>query len=567
VYHKRYNTLCFLALALSTACSDQRYTDHLVLRSNYRLSATRIESLFASLQKEAWVGTRLSKTKRNTVLFTANTGARDGVYEYDPNSGTISARLTPKDGDCSYAAEVGGQLYALCDRYGNEQYRLLDSEGREFLHDLDGKHRLYASPSGQHGLLVVRRLGSSTLLLFNHADTVQIAAQVTLPGDYQGHTFLRDERDVFIGTNRGAYWLEVRTGRARQAIPEWAQEVVSPTLDDARERIFFASAGKTSFREIYFLPLREEGLPQLFLESNQDKNFLQIEGDFLYYIENNTNRYFLKKIHVSNKDITSLTQEGVVYNFVSVDGEPIYVQANERHPYALYRFRSGQSSKLFGAERARRMRTQIIDPEDLSPAWYFSPEKEPKATLLWVHGGPDIDISPRWDPYLEAWLALDLEVVAPNYPGSRGYGLAHMLQPSQVTLEDLYGWLRKLRADSPHRPIFIDGLSYGGNLVKAILQQESERITCAIVRSSGSTNDDPFLTDRAKLPILYLLGRNDRLVPTLQLLEGIDAWAKRSKDVYYRIYRQEGHILHGRPALLDALHSMAWFLDQCLARS
>jgi dipeptidyl aminopeptidase/acylaminoacyl peptidase len=129
--------------------------------------------------------------------------------------------------------------------------------------------------------------------------------------------------------------------------------------------------------------------------------------------------------------------------------------------------------------------SQLVEPEHVVypsfdgreiPALYYPAQATHTGPcVLFVHGGPEGQFRPTFQPLVQHLLSAGMAVLAPNVRGSSGYG-KHYLHLDDVRLRmdsvaDLaYGvyWLRDTGRADPKR-IAVYGGSYGGFMVLAAL--------------------------------------------------------------------------------------------------
>ncbi len=57
----------------------------------------------------------------------------------------------------------------------------------------------------------------------------------------------------------------------------------------------------------------------------------------------------------------------------------------------------------------------------------YLPSKAPRAWVIWLHGGPHEQVSPRFNLYFDFLARRNIAVYAINYPGSTGIGNSYAL--------------------------------------------------------------------------------------------------------------------------------------------
>src|SRR5262249_28550026 len=80
-------------------------------------------------------------------------------------------------------------------------------------------------------------------------------------------------------------------------------------------------------------------------------------------------------------------------------------------------------------------------------AFYVGPPA-PEKVVVWWHGGPRENVSPRFHPYFWKLQTLGFGVLAVNYPGSTGRGRAWELAFGPTALADCVAAVRTFLADN-----------------------------------------------------------------------------------------------------------------------
>jgi len=137
-----------------------------------------------------------------------------------------------------------------------------------------------------------------------------------------------------------------------------------------------------------------------------------------------------------------------------------------------------------GVPAGVRLASQTIVSRDGTPVqlwWGVPPDREPRATILEVHGGPSYTIPDRYDPSAQAWLDAGYAYASLNYRGSVTFGRAFREgfwgRNGDAELEDIdaaLAWLAGRGLADP-RSTFISGASYGGHLTLLALGRLPDR--------------------------------------------------------------------------------------------
>jgi dipeptidyl aminopeptidase/acylaminoacyl peptidase len=202
--------------------------------------------------------------------------------------------------------------------------------------------------------------------------------------------------------------------------------------------------------------------------------------------------------------------------------------------------------------------------------------------LVVLHGGPEGEFRPGFDPWLQYVVnELGFAVVAPNVRGSPGYGKSYRSLDNGVLREDavkdvgaLLVWLA-LQSSFDAKHVVVSGQSYGGYLALAALVNFRERLRGG-VDVAGITDFVSFLTEtsgtrenlnradfgderdpdmraflrrispqtnaeRILRPVLIVHGKNDSRVPLSQSDQMVNRIRSKGGEVWYLQAADEGH--------------------------
>ena len=241
----------------------------------------------------------------------------------------------------------------------------------------------------------------------------------------------------------------------------------------------------------------------------------------------------------------------------------------------------------------------LVDPvlhhflgEDGLPlsGWLFRPAGAfgaaaalPSPTLIWLHGGPEAQERPIFQPLFQALLAEGVAVFAPNVRGSGGYGRtfsqADDLDRRFVAITDVRAAVTSLVADGLADParIGVSGRSYGGYLTLVALAwfpelfrvgvdvcgisdfatfyaQTEPWIAAAAVTKYGDPHAHAALlhelspihsADRITAPLLVVHGAYDTNVPIVEAEQIVEALRDRGASPGFLLFDDEGHEVHG----------------------
>lgn len=213
------------------------------------------------------------------------------------------------------------------------------------------------------------------------------------------------------------------------------------------------------------------------------------------------------------------------------------------------------------------------------PYFYYSKEQNPKATVIYVHGGPESQIRAEFNPVIQYLVSKGFAVVAPNVRGSMGYGRKYVQlddgrkrMDSVADLASLVEDLVQIKSIDRDK-IGIMGRSYGGFMVLAALTHYPNLWAAGVnivgishfktfLENTGPWRrklreyeygtlgvDDDFFEEIAPLnhlssiqaPLLVFHGQNDTRVPVSEAEQLTKEMREMEKDVELFIFEDEGH--------------------------
>jgi dipeptidyl aminopeptidase/acylaminoacyl peptidase len=217
------------------------------------------------------------------------------------------------------------------------------------------------------------------------------------------------------------------------------------------------------------------------------------------------------------------------------------------------------------------------------PAYVYEPTTSgPHPVLISLHGGPEAQFRPGFDPWIQYVVnELGFAVIAPNVRGSTGYGKTYMSLDNGMLRDDavkdvgaMLVWIA-LQKDFDAKHVAVEGGSYGGYLALATMVNYSDRLRGGIDVSgiadfvSFLTNTAPYrqnlrraeygderdldmrsylrrispLTnaDRIARPLLVVHGKNDPRVPLSEAEQIVNKVRSKGGEVWYLLAADEGH--------------------------
>lgn len=241
----------------------------------------------------------------------------------------------------------------------------------------------------------------------------------------------------------------------------------------------------------------------------------------------------------------------------------------------------------------RRIPGFLLTPRGAPPA--------PRPTVIEVHGGPEGQARPLWNPRNVALVANGFNVLLPNVRGSTGYGKVYeslddvrLRMDSVRDLDAAAAWLAESNV-APRDRIGVMGQSYGGYMVLAAVAFFPDRDWAAAVDVYGIANfitffehtdpwrrplrtveygdpvkDRDFLIsvspitklDQIKAPLMVIHGANDPRVPIVETEQIVAALRAKGREVEYLRYEDEGHSLAKAKNRADAYPKVLAFFQR-----
>ena len=215
------------------------------------------------------------------------------------------------------------------------------------------------------------------------------------------------------------------------------------------------------------------------------------------------------------------------------------------------------------------------------PALFYAPSdaSRPGACVVFVHGGPEGQYRPTFQPIVQYLVSSGFAVLAPNVRGSTGYGRTYIhlddvrkRMDSVADLAHSVYWLRDTGRADPHR-IAVYGGSYGGFMVLAALTNYPDLWAAGVdlvgisnfvtfLENTGPwrrhlreaeygslENDREFLeeispinkVDRIRAPLLVIHGANDPRVPIGETEQMVARLRALGRTVEFLRLEDEGH--------------------------
>ena len=298
---------------------------------------------------------------------------------------------------------------------------------------------------------------------------------------------------------------------------------------------------------------------------------------------------------------------------IAPDGTVAVAWARFDAPSAVYVAPPGRPARLVVPPQMAGLSPEGLPEEELVswrsfdgrtiPGFLLRPRATPngpRPTVVQVHGGPEGQARPLWNPLTVALVAAGFNVLQPNVRGSSGYGRAYMslddvrLRMDSVRdLDAAAAWLAEAGI-APADRIGVIGGSYGGFMTLAAITFCADRKWAAAVDIVGIASfvsffartapwrrplraaeygdpekDGDFLEsisplnfiDRITAPLMVIHGANDPRVPVQDAEQIVSTLRARGREVDYLRYEDEGHGLAKAKNRADAWPKVVRFFE------
>jgi dipeptidyl aminopeptidase/acylaminoacyl peptidase len=334
--------------------------------------------------------------------------------------------------------------------------------------------------------------------------------------------------------------------------------------------------------------------------------------------EHGYSKVYLKDLMTGRQRRLALP-EGVVsgLRFVDRDRKLAFTATTPTEPEDVYLFDLGTGalrrwteSELGGLPRGGFVVPELVqarsfDGLEIPALLYRPPGDGPFPVLFWMHGGPEGQARPAFDPIIQYFAsARGIAVLAPNVRGSSGYGKRFMGLDDGLRRHDAVADVGALldyvdgREDLDSSRVGIHGASYGGFMVLASLVAYPKRFVAgsdvvgmsdlvSFLESTGAyrrgvrrgeygDERDPKVREylasisplthvkRIRSALLVAHGENDPRVALSEAEQIVSAVRKNGAEAWFFVGRSEGHSFRRRRTRDTFYRVMAEFFERHL---
>ncbi len=436
--------------------------------------------------------------------------AREQLSFYAEPVGGVS--IAPNGKGFIFSKDVGGgesyQLYWY--ELGSGDIRLLT----------DGQSRnsggLWSNAGDRYAYSTTQRNGSDTDIHFSALGAPKSTPLVEDQGAWYALDWSPDDRQLLVMRYRSIsdseVWIvDTVTGERTPFRPSETPVAYGNALFSRDGKGIYYSSDEGS----EFLTLRYDDLEtgettpiSAAIPWDIEEFALADDGRYLAFTVNadGSDDLYLQDLRVNGMVPVPDLPLGLVRNLeFSPDGNSLgFLLNNARTPSDVYSFEVGQSrlsrwtrSETGGLDAGEFILPTLVryptfdklDGRTRSiPAFYYAPKTPgPHPVLISIHGGPESQALPSYNPMVQFYLReLGIAVLVPNVRGSAGYGKNYLALDNGRKREDsvkdigaLLDWIETQPQLDAQRVALIGG-SYGGYMVLAGMTHYNDRLRAGI---------------------------------------------------------------------------------------
>lgn len=468
------------------------------------------------------------------------------------------------------------------------------------------------------------------------------------PGHHEAHDFSPDNRFVAVleehgGLNEDLYLVNAATGTSTHLTPhQGAEQWLHPQFSRDGRSLFALTDKDHDFNALALLSLRPQAAPnaaapnaapsaapvQFVLSEEHDiDNFeLTRSRDLMAVIFNLDGASQLRfydvrdPAHPRERPRPTLPSGVITTMEFSHDGRYLaFGLSRSTGPDEVYRIEVAHNTleRLTDSAHEGIALDALVEPTvehvrssdgETLAVYLYIPRDLPAGVrapvVVNVHGGPEAQFQPYFNPVIQYLVGHGYIVAAPNVRGSTGYGkrFSHLddithREDSVRDLAEVNRWLRARPDVAPDR-IAVMGGSYGGYMTLAAitLYPDLWAAACDIVGIAnfrtflertasyrralreaeyGSLSHDAEFLDRVspihrvdaiRTPLFVIHGANDPRVPVTEAEQMVEALRARHHRVEYIRFDNEGHGVSRRENKIRAYGELTRFFDDIMTR-
>lgn len=613
----------FAAFALCVSIFAQQQQNY-TIQQYLNIRSAGSPSLSPDGKKLAYL-TNVSGTSQIWMIDLPS-GAPKQITNYEDNIGFV--RFSPKGDAIVFGKAKGGDE--------NTQFFLMKPDGtgiRELTSDAkvrhnfggwskDGTRIYYASNKRDRNWFDIYSMEPASgkeELLYKHDGSNSFAA-----ASDDGSKIIVSRSSVRFSLDNDLYLVDTQTKQETHLTPHDTATIYSDVEFLDNNTIFLGTNQNGEFIAPSKMDLTTRKIEDLG-KSNWDLDATAFSDDGKMFAHT-LNREGFSEFYVSttnslgkNGTQVKLPAQGIVggLNF-SRDNSKLaftFVSAKYNSDIWLYDLKTKSLAQVTKSDRAAIAQESFVEPRLIKyktfdgreiPAWYYEPRNGAKVSnkkypvIVSVHGGPEGQERPGFNPLYQYYLSRGYAVLATNVRGSTGYGKTfaaldnvRLREDSVKDLAYAVEWL-KTSGGADAKRIAVMGGSYGGYMTMAAITLYPD-LWAAAVNTVGIVNWETFLkntsgyrrrqreveygfldkdieflraispsakVDRIKTPLFVIHGKNDPRVPYTEAEQIVKLLRERNATVEYKLFDDEGHGISKLKNRLELYPLVADFLDK-----
>jgi alpha/beta superfamily hydrolase len=510
----------------------------------------------------------------STVVFTSN---REGplrpfvVNMGNPARAQVTAVTLEESGDfiAQALAPDCRTIAMVSDLNGNGVFALYlyDLETRD-LRNITGKAELEARPAFSPESRLIAYLSGGQLCLYDYSYSKHLELPAS-PDRFKSFIWSDSGASVFLEDERTDIWrYDLKTRKFTKIWTSPRFSYSNRMLSQRGEHLLFVSDHESDYSQIYQLDLKDGSLERLY--PSQRDQYSPVELDPGHYVFRTSNDGSFIAAELRNGQYRELTSApGVTFDFSLQFGAPLLMYSNDHLPQSLYWLKADRFTPLLPENFTPHQPSAVpIENAQGMTNFLYLPSHAPRAWLIWFHGGPHEQVSPRFNPYFDFLTNRNIAVYAINYPGSTGIGDAYALrgrsEPESIAIqvpavERDIAQLRKLHPEISKLTLL--GVSYGSILAHLYAAKHPEVKQVVDFSGIAMSNTVPNIgpCNGACPAMLFIYGDNDPFFRDPARRDLIARYEKRA-PLSRLVIPDEGHYIERRGAIDQILHRLGDFL-------
>ena len=638
-FQENFMRKIFVLFALLALCSISFAQGKYMIQQYLNIKSASSPSFSADGKRLIYL-TNVSGTSQVWAIDLPN-GAPKQLTNYDDN---ISfARFSPTGDTIVFGKAVGGNE--------NTQFSTMKPDGTgvreltanpQIRHNFgdwsnDGKRIYYSSNKRDKNFFDVYAMELATgkeELIYQQDGSNSFAAVSD-----DGSRLIISRSGTELGLDNNLYLIETKTKKETLLTPhEGASQYenvlfvsnneINFTTNDKREFMSFA----TMFVDQKMIQVADENSPDVRWDLDTVEMSHSNDTQARLLNREGFSELEIRRLKPKEKISVKLPAQGIVGGLaLSKDGSKLafsFGAAKYNTDVWIYDVPSKSLTQITKSDRANILQESFIAPtlikyktfdgKEIS-AWYYKPKdtvltivpinSEAKSikvgdknlpVIVSVHGGPEGQERPGFNPLYQYYLSRGYAVLATNVRGSTGYGktFTHLddVEKREDSVKDLAAaveWLKLAGGADPKR-IAVTGGSYGGYMTMAAITLYPD-LFAAAVNTVGIVNWETFLkntsgyrrrqreveygrldrdleflrrispvakVDKIKTPLFVIHGKNDPRVPYTEAEQIVKILKDKGATVEYKLYDDEGHGISKLKNRLELYPLVADFLDK-----